>query len=418
MAAGIVVVLAVAGIALGVGGNHPSGPRSVPAHRTGNSRTLRATPSPTNPASAGALVYTPVQVAGLADGNIGWAANGVGIYVTTNGGRTWRTVTPPNLLHEDVSERIGALDAVGQNDLWLVLEDVPGLVPYSQSTEGSDRGEGIDRSTDGGRTWTFTALPGCLQACGANLSVSFVNPMDGFASAGPGPSASTMLFSTVDGGASWTPLGARPQLGGSAQIAFTDAQDGWAVSTPNYGDLDPQEASIGTLSRTTDGGASWSPVPGLPSNEQLPTFFGTRNGVILSNPEGIPGQSTSVFVTDDGGATWTARPLPTVPQLANFKPGGLGSRFSAVGPMNWKIDVGSALYSTSDGGHTWTWLVPTPKSGAGTVSSVVFASPSDGFAIALPPGCTGLRPGNLEESCYPTLIVSADGGIHWLPVKP
>jgi photosystem II stability/assembly factor-like uncharacterized protein len=361
-----------------------------------------------------------MQVAGLADDNVGWAANGVGIYLTTDQGRSWRTITPPNLLHEDASQRVGSLDAVGQNNLWLALEDVPGLVPYSQSTDGSDRGEGIDRSTDGGRTWTFTALPGCLQACGSNLSLSFVNPEDGFASTGPGPTGSTALFSTVDGGATWTALGARPQLGGSAQVAFTSTLDGWAVSTPNYGDLDPQEASIGNLSRTSDGGATWSAVPGLPSNEQfaLPTFFGTTAGVVMSNPEGLPGQATSIFVTDDGGATWTARPLPSIAGLAALKPRGLGSRFAPITPTAWRIDIGSVLYSTADGGLTWTSLVPTPKTAAGNVSSVVFSSLRDGMAISLQPQCSSPYSAPVESSCFPSLIVSSDGGASWDPVKP
>lgn len=418
--AGIVLVLAVAAIALGTAGNHPASPPSVPVHRVGGSRTLRGTPSPANPGVSGTLVYTPMQVAGLADNDIGWAANGVGVYLTTDQGRSWRTITPSNLLHEDVSQRIGSLDAVGQNDLWLALEDVPGLVPYSLSTDGSDRGEGIDRSVDGGRTWTFTALPGCLQACGSNLSLSFVSPEDGFASTGPGSTGSTMLFSTVDGGATWTSLGAKPLLGGGAQVVFTSPNEGWAVSTPNYGDLDPQEASIGNLYRTTDGGASWVPVPGLPPNEQyaLPTFFGATTGVVMGNPEGLPGQSTSIFVTDDGGGTWTARSLPSIAGLATLKPRGLGSRFAAITPTVWRIDIGSVLYSTADGGLTWTSLVPTPKTAAGNVSSVVFSSRRDGMAISLQPHCASPYSAPLESSCFPSLVVSSDGGASWVPVKP
>lgn len=420
MVAGIVVVLALAATVVVVARNHPGGPPSVPAHRIGGSRTLRVTPSPGSPGSSSPLVYTPVQEVGLADDSVGWAADGTGIYLTTDQGRSWRTITPPNLANEDVFDRIGSLDAIGQNDLWLALEDVPGLVPYSQSTDGSDRGQGIDRSTDGGRTWTFTALPGCLQACGANLSMSFVNPEQGFAAMGPGQAGSTLLFSTHDGGAAWTRLGAKGNLGGSAQIVFSSAHDGWAVTGPTFGDRGQQTSPGGVLYRTLDGGVSWSPAPGLPSKDQfaLPTFFGTNTGVMLSNPEGASAQSTSVFVTDDGGATWTAHPLPTIGGLANLKPRGLGSRFAAIGPRSWKIDIGSALYSTSNGGHIWTWFVPIPASQIGTVSSVVFSSSADGMAITLPPGCSGPDYDPQGPQCFPSLTVSTDGGIRWVPVQP
>lgn len=420
MALGIVLVLAVVAIALALNGNHPGGPTGGPAHRVGGSRTLRVTPSPNNHGPSNALAYTPVNDMGLADDTVGWAADGTGIYLTTDQGRKWRTITPPNLANEDVSDRIGALDAVGTNDLWLALEDVPGLVPYSASIDGSDRGAGIDRSTDGGETWTFSALPGCLQACGANLSMSFVDSEHGFAAIGPGQAGSTMLFSTNNGGATWARLGAKRNLGGSAQIVFSSALAGWAVTGPTFGDRGQQTSPGGILYRTTDGGISWSPGSGLPSKDQLalPTFFGTKSGVVLSNPYGEPEQLTSIFVTDDGGVSWTAHPLPAIGGLANLKPRGLGSRFVAIGPMSWKIDVGSALYSTSNGGRIWTWFVPTPTSEVGSVSSVVFSSSADGTAISLPPDCSGPNFAPQGPQCFPSLTVSTDGGSQWVPVKP
>ena len=427
MVSGIVLALVASAIGLAAAHNGSGNPPTVPAGRVGGSRTQPVTTSPSNQAAASTLHYTPVQVIGLADGGVGWAADESDIYLTTDQGRTWRTVTPPNLANQFVPERIGAMDAIGDSDLWLVLVDVPGLPP--PSTAASDRGSGIDRSTDGGQTWTFSALPGCLQTCGANLSLSFVDPEHGFATIGPLRSGPTLLFSTDDGGATWTEVGGLPDLGGipvggpepEPQIAFTSLLDGWAVTSPTFGGTGQQTSPGGTLYRTTDGGVSWSPAPGLPANEQysLPTFFGTQVGVMLSNPEDVPPESSSVYVTDDGGNTWTTHPVPAIAGLARFKPGGIGFRFVAIDPVDWKIDTGSTLYSTNNAGDTWTSSVPVPKSGAGSVTSVVFSSPQDAMAMALPPACSEpVSTAQTFTQCLPSLTASTDGGSTWAPVTP
>jgi photosystem II stability/assembly factor-like uncharacterized protein len=370
-----------------------------------------------------------VQSIGVADDDVAWAASETGIFVTTDGGRAWRTVTPPNLDHDFASEHIGSIDAVGKNDLWLVLVDVPGLVPYSQSTNGSDRGGGIDRSINGGRTWTFRALPGCIQSCGAALFVSFVDPDHGFAAMGPNLNGSTELFSTADGGITWTPKGEMPDLGSilsggpgpEPQLVFTSPLDGWAVTGPTVGVDDQMTSPGGVVYRTTDGGASWSVASGLPPTNQyeLPTFFGAHDGVTLSNAQGAAGRPTGVYVTDNGGSTWTARSLPKVPGLQSFKPRGLQFRFAPLGPSNWKIDVGSALYSTTDAGRTWVRTVPTPQVAAGTATAVVFTSSGDGLALwSGPPHCDDpARPEEVSQ-CFPTMVGTTDGGTQWTPVTP
>jgi len=411
--------VAAVAVAAALAWSLPGGRPPVPRHRTPESARVPVAPVDARRNASRALAPATVDAMGLADDAVGWAADGDGLYLTTDRGAVWRTITPPNLADQDVSDRIGALDAVGRDDLWLPLEDVPGLVPYSQSTDGSVRGEGIDRSTDGGQTWTFTALPGCLQGCGADLGVDFVDPEHGFATTGPSPSSSTLVYSTDDGGTTWVRLaGSLP--GWSAQVTFTSVLDGWAVSGPAFGRDGRSTSPGGVLFRTTDGGMSWSPARGLPSGDRfgLPTFFGHDVGVVVSNPEGAPGRATSVFVTEDGGVAWRPRRLPDIPGLRDFEPRGLGSRFAAPGPEDWKIDTGSSVFTTTDAGRTWTQATPRPRSAPGSVSSVVFSTPRDGLAVTLPPGCTGLTTVPDGRQCFPTLVVSTDGGRHWSPVRP
>jgi photosystem II stability/assembly factor-like uncharacterized protein len=417
----VVLALLLAGIVVDLAGRGPGGPSAGPTRRAGGSKTGSATRSEDLVSSA--LTYPAVQLMGLADGSVGWAANENGLYVTTDQGRRWRTITPPNLAHAFVAEHIGSLDAVGESDLWLVLIDVPGLVPYSQSTDGSDRGEGIDRSTDGGRTWTFSALPGCLQGCGANLMVSFVDPEHGFATIGPGETGPTMLFATDDGGATWTPAGSLPDLGSilvggpgpGPQMEFTSTLDGWALTGTRYGYDAQQTSPGGVLYRTVDGGMSWTRVSGLPAKAQysLPTVFGAESAVVLSNPEGLPDRSTSVFVTHNDGRTWTPHRVPISNARLSMKGArGLQFRFAAVGPASWKIDLGSVLYSTVNAGRTWVRSIPKGRLVSGPVVSAVFSSPRDGMALLPLTECS------TAGECLPSLTVTTDGGHRWEPVRP
>lgn len=422
MVGGIVAVLAIASVAVEVAHNHLGGPPTGSAHRV-RPKTVPGTPSLENQPPATNLSYTAVQEVGLADNSLGWVADGSGIYVTADHGLSWRAITPPIFTGQDPSGRIDAIVGVGSTDLWLPVVDVIGLSPPTKG-EASDRFNGIEHSTDGGATWTFTALPGCLQACGADTSLSFPDAQHGFALEGSVDGQQATVFSTDDGGATWAPVGNLPDIGsldiGSGQMVFSNAHDGWVTSGPTFGRGGQTTSTGGVLYRTTNGGTTWSKAPGLPPNDryEVPTFFGTRHGVVVGYPDGKPSQAALVFETDNGGATWTAHRLPTDRGLIDYHQSGTGIPFAAIGPASWKIDTGSAIYDTVDAGRTWSRSVPIPESEPGSVSWVVFSSSSDGLAISLPPGCSEPDTVPNGNQCFPSLTVSTDGGSRWVPVNP
>jgi hypothetical protein len=396
------------------------GPSRVHTRPEPRSGPRDATPAPQAP---------PISTIGLADPEVVWAANATGLFVSTDDAARWRTVTPPNLADQVVSQRMTAVDAVGTSDLWVVLEDVIGLVPLSQSTDGSDRGEGIDRSTDGGRTWTFTSLPNCLQRCGP-IHLSFVDTQQGFATVSSYPSGQPeLLFVTQDGGATWSRASNPPDLGSVVvggpidvpQLVFTTATDGWAVTGPPVTYSAHLTNSGGELYRTTDGGTSWSVAPGLPKGVSfsLPTFFGRDDGVMLGDATNQAHSAPSLYVTVNGGVIWTRRSLPAlerVNDLAGFynDGGSLVTRFSAVSARHWIIDLGHRIYLTSDGGRHWASFVPMQEWSA---AAATFSSPAFGVASVFPLSC--MTPASSSHppatSCYPTLVVSHDGGHDWEP---
>ena len=238
LVAGVVLVLAVAATIFAVTGGDAGGPPGIPVHRVGGPRTVPSTPIPESQPPPTGGSYTAVQEIGLADNGLGWVADASGIYVTADQGLSWRAVTPPIFPGQDPSDRIDAMVGVGSTDLWLPVVDVIGLLPPTKG-EASDRFNGIEHSTDGGTTWTFTALPGCLQACGADISLSFPDARHGFAlEQGGGNGQQATLFSTDDGGATWAAGGSLPDIGsldiGSGQMVFSDAHDGWVTTGPTF----------------------------------------------------------------------------------------------------------------------------------------------------------------------------------------
>lgn len=391
----------------GIGPHHPRAPGPPP-------HTQRASVS-TLPAQ-----YSPAQSMGLADATLAWVATGNTLEVTADGGLSWLTITPPNLHGVSVSEDVTAVDAVGTDDLWVVITDVPGLVTPN---DGSSRGEGVDESTDGGKSWTFVALPGCIQSCGP-LSLSMVDGENGYAVTDGLDGAPGLVFSTHDGGINWNQISTIPSLNGvevsgpieQSQLRFTSEFDGWAVPGPTFDPSTNSQTPGGTIYRTTDGGISWSPVLGLPAARQytLPEVFGSQAVVTLGTK--VSGSKPTVYVSDDGGSTWTSHTVPAF-LGSQFSPGGIAYRFAAVGPLEWKIDVGSDLYETADGGATWTTVKPEPAVGVGNVMAITFSSPNRGMALGVQPRCPTPSAISQTTYCGQVLTVTSDGGVHWEPAK-
>jgi photosystem II stability/assembly factor-like uncharacterized protein len=425
----VALVLAVAAIIAVVAGR--GGPRATPPanlHTGGKLGTATTGSRSKSGSAAASLHYTPIQDLGLADLGVSWAVNGDGVYLSTNAGRTWRTITPAPVKLGDPTEDVDSLVGIGTKDLWMPVNDVFGVIPPNDDVGAFRRAGGIEYSTDGGQTWTFnTLVPGCLVSCGAD-SVSFIDAKHGFAAGETsinGPS--TMLYSTLDGGVTWHPVAIVPG-GGAHDITFTTSDDGWAVTGPTDGTSSQNQGQVtdpgGTLYRTTDGGTTWSLAPGLPvtSRYELPTFFGQHQGLVLGQARGHKSKILAVYTTDDGGATWSVHPLPDDRAVATYATNNPVENsqfaFSAISLSQWKLFIGPYLYVTNDAGRTWMHSVPTPKLESGAVDLITFSSTSEGLAIAMPSGCAPYPNGGDSARCSPSLMRTTDGGKRWMASAP
>jgi photosystem II stability/assembly factor-like uncharacterized protein len=343
-------------------------------------------------------------------GGVGWAMNGIGIWASADGGRTWLTATPRHVRNiGDPVARVGQIQFVDSRHGWLTAGDVFGGFRIPRGAPSLRHME-IDRTSDGGRTWQASAPPGCLQTCG-DAHVSFLNARDGFALTTKG------LFSTRDAGATWSRV-SRPPFTGA--FTFLDARRGFGVNDPTSWTGPQHDVPVGgdVLYRTDDGGLHWSlvvlPAPAAyaswPRTVDPVTFF-AQHGVApvrFRNPK-THAERLVVYLTTDGGVTWTARPAPT---NVKWWPPNWGvpvtSYFSAATPLDWVVTDRSVLHITTNGGRSWRTFRPRDLPTGGTIWQAVFSSADDGWAIFALPGQNGSA----------ALVHTVDGGLDWTPLLP
>ena len=226
-------------------------------------------------------------------------------------------------------------------------------VGVHQTPDGNSSGI-VSVTADGGATWTDSTPDGGVPApMGLNVytSVEMVSPDLAFVT-----SIGKLLVST-DGGSSWTAYREadwRPLMGPTLQgVSFAGPSTGWIVGTD------------GLVRRTTDGGATWSPLdPPIAGGELVgvlardATHVWTWSGSESSDAPGVF-EGGMLARSVDGGASWTvvfsdeAREVHRVFMLDH-----------AEGWMLSNASAGPRLEHTTDGGATWTDM-PIPSGAMG-----------------------------------------------------
>jgi len=191
----------------------------------------------------------------------------------------------------------------------------------------------VYRTTDGGVTWAALAAPG--DADDPYAAVSFVDGQTGYIVTQAG-----YLLRTDDGGATFAPVDRVPAH--TTHLKFVTKEHGWEMR----GDQ---------LIETTDGGASWKPVPLDRPVRQFALLPEGRAWVSIRHTACTyrPHPDLSLLATSDGGQTWTDYRLGPIP--CNWESPWLDSLQFADALHGWLLG-GSALYTTTDGGQSWTQL--------------------------------------------------------------
>ena len=231
---------------------------------------------------------------------------GGGVYKTTDGGNSWFNVTDDYFK----TGSVGAID---------VADSDPNVI-YVGMGETDIRGnmsagDGMYRSTDAGKTWTYLGLGesqfiGDIEIHPENPDVVWVAAMGQLF--GEDGNAERGVFKTTDGGKTWNKVLYRNNKTGAVDIAVDPNNSRILFAAMWEAYRNPWEMSSGGegsgLFKSTDGGETWTEItknPGLPKGlvgkigVSVSPVNSDRVFAIVENAKG-----GGLFRSEDAGATW------------------------------------------------------------------------------------------------------------------
>ncbi len=232
-----------------------------------------------------------------------FGAVGGGVWKTTDGGINWRPMS-------DTVFKTSSVGAIA------VSESNPDVVYVgmgeTQLRGNIIQGDGVYKTTDGGKTWTHAGLEKTMTI--GRVRVHPENPDIVYVAALGDPYGATPdrgVFKSTDGGKTWTRVLFRDDKTGAVDLVMDP-------KTPDvlYAGLwevfrTPHSLSSGGpgsgLFKTTDGGATWTEIS---RNAGLPKPVWGKIGITVSGADSnrlyalIEAQDGGLFLSDDAGATW------------------------------------------------------------------------------------------------------------------
>ncbi len=234
-----------------------------------------------------------------------FGGTGGGVWKTTDGGINWEPISDGSVFGTGSVGAIGLSDS-DPNTIYVGMGESPirGNVSH---------GDGVYKSTDGGKTWKHIGLEDTRQI--SRIRVNPKNPDIVYVAAQGhvwGPNQQRGVFRSKDGGKTWEKVLYRSDKAGACDLIVDPTNPSvlyaglWEVYRKPW-TLESGGPGSGIF-KSTDGGDTWTEItrnPGLPK--------GTTGivGITVSpaNPERlwaiVEAEDGGVFRSDNGGRTWT-----------------------------------------------------------------------------------------------------------------
>jgi photosystem II stability/assembly factor-like uncharacterized protein len=287
---------------------------------------------------------------------------GGGVFKSTNGGRSWMSMT----------------SGLGRPDVEALAID-----PSASETvyAGTDEG-GVFKTTDGGRSWRFVSA-GIESNWALALAIDPATPTTVYAGMNGGDDFDGGVFKSMDGGETWAPVSTG--LGG----VYVDALA-----------IDPQNPAtiyaVGGRSvfMSADGAQTWTEIRGALDRRTSALAIDPRSAstVYVGTRGSSGGPVDGVFKSTDGGRSWQGASTGIAARrLVSFD-------VHRTHPSMYAATYGDGVFKSSDGGRTWQTLV------VGDVWTQV---------VAIDPK----TPSTLYVGALDGMFKSSDGGRTWRPAS-
>ena len=280
---------------------------------------------------------------------------GGGVWKSTNAGQTWDPVFDSQPIAS-----IGAI-AVAPSDSNIVYVGTG----EADMREDITYGNGMYKSTDGGKTWTHVGLEDSQQI--GRVLVDPKNPDIVFVAAlghAFGANPERGVYRTTDGGKTWQRVLQKDNDTGAVDLAF-DPQDSktiyatlWQTRRPPWNVYPPSNGPGSGLYKSTDGGSTWTQL-----TNGLPTEGIGRIGIAVARTDHnrvyaiVDAKQGGLYRSDDAGQSWKLMD-------SEQRIWGRGWYFGVVevDPKNDDIVyiANTTVYKSTDGGHSFTGFRGAP----------------------------------------------------------